>query len=225
MYPPGRKDQYFYVEATVSGFGEGHLTSSSNEFNAIERIKQGIQDGQNLRSDVCLETEGTLRRTLPREHVRHVVKQFRELLERHHPDEVRHLYFTQHPWNWSQIEPFKPFEDCDWTLKGHLAPVFHSSGVGQVQGPARGGACDGSIFLCRSLNKKAKKWRAFDFGDRPFLVAVNVCDSEFFWGENDTIDIRRALLDAPNHEGTVCKIPSSTGLHKWRHRIQSRRPG
>ena len=200
-YPPGRKGQCFYVEAAVSGFGKGNLRSDPNEYSAVERIKQGIQKGHNLHSDVYLETEGILPKDLPKKYVRCAVRQFRELLERYHPDEVRRLYFTHEPWNWPQIEPFKPCEKWDWTLKGHLAPVFRSSGVGQIDGPSRGGSFDDSHSLSASLNGKAEKWSKFDFEDRPFLVAVNACDSDFFWGENDTIAIRRALFDKPSHEG------------------------
>ena len=208
-HPPGHKDRCFYVEATVSGFGKGKLRSDPNEYNAVERIKQGIQESQNLHSDVYLETEGTLPENLPKKDVRYVVRRLRELLERYHPVEVSRLYFKHGSWDWPQIEPFNPSEKWDWTLKGHLAPVFHSSGVGQVQGPARSGACDGSHFLRASLDEKAKKWRGFDFEGRPFLVAVNVCDSDFSWGENDTIDIRRALFDTLDREGQSGKFRNS----------------
>lgn len=196
-YALEHKGQCFYVEAVVSGVGKGN----PNEYSIVERIKQGIQKGQKLHSDIYLETEGILPDNLPKKYVTCVVRQFRELLERHHPDEVRRLYFTHQPWNRPQIEPFKPCEKWDWTLKGHLAPVFRSSGVGQVQGPVRGGGCDDSHSLSASLDGKAEKWRGFDFKGRPFLVAVNACDSDFFWSENDTIAIRRALFDKPSHEG------------------------
>ena len=34
----------------------------------------------------------------------------------------------------------------------------------------------------------------------PLLVAVNGCDSKFFWSEHDEIGIRRALFKEPNGE-------------------------
>ena len=189
--PPANKGHYFYVEATVSGINKGILRSDSNEYDAVQRIKQGIQKIPNLHSDVWLETEGTLLGNLPRKHVQHIVEKFAELLNCCTADDVRRFRID--------IRPIKPYEESDWVLDGHFSPCINPSGVGQIYGPSRGGAVDGSRSLLTSLKDKADHWSKFDFAGPPFLVAVNACDSEFFWSTDDPIDIRRALFDKPDH--------------------------
>ena len=191
-YPLADKDRCFYIEATVSGINRGILRSDPNEYDAVQRIKRGIQKIPNHHSDVWLETEGTLPGNLPRKHVQHIVEKFAELLNCCTADAVRQ-------YGRIYIRPIKPYEDSDWTLSGHLSPCINPSGVGQIYGPGGGGAVNGSRSLLTSLKDKADHWSKFDFAGHPFIVAVNACDSEFFWTTNDPIDIRRALFDNPNH--------------------------
>ena len=55
-------------------------------------------------------------------------------------------------------------------LTAYLDPAHSSSGVGQVWGPARGGAVDGSTAIRDALRKKASKWRNVNLLGIPLLV-------------------------------------------------------
>ena len=214
-HAPGQKDRSFFVEATVSGFGQGNLRENANERDAVEKIKQGIP---NPHSDIWLEAGGTLHRPLKKERV---VTPFRELLERHPAEEISRNWPTWKAWVdvWGSQPWLVPYAEIkkkeseeerkkgqkwEWVLRGYLGPPMASSGVGQIRDPGRGG---GSVLLRESLSKKAEKWRkaverGFDFEGRPFLIAVNGYHREFFWD-----DIRRALFANPNNElqsGAFC---------------------
>ena len=197
VHPPGHEEQTFYVEATVSGFRKGDLQPSENEEDAVEKIRQRIR---NPHSELWLETEGALNQKLSS---RRVSEPFLELLDRCSPEEVRRIASTGQYWRL----PFRKIEvpstengGVKWVMKGHLEPRF-SPETGRVLGPSRGGAVDASAPLRTSLKVKARKWKSFDFGEAPFIVAVNACSSDFVWNKNDTMDIRRALFADPGNEG------------------------
>ena len=176
--------QTFYVEATISGFGQGVLSGNKNEHDAWIKIRENIS---NPHSDIWLEGEGELSTTLG---TSRVVEPFRKLLNSHTPEEVR----LRHSRGGLLDAPSTEVREGGWVLRGRLAPPSPPSSTGRVSGPARAGAVDGSQPLLRSLSKKAKKWRGADFKGVPLLVAVNACHSEFFW---DDIDIKRALCAYP----------------------------
>ena len=197
VHPPGHEEQRFYVEATVSGFGKGKLQPSVNEDDVAAKIRQRIQ---NPHSDLWLETEGTLNQKL---RSTRVSRPFLELLDRYSSEEVLRISSTGQYWRCPcrKVEVSSAENGGEkWVMKGHLEPHL-SPGLGKVHGPSRGGAVDASESLRISLKAKARKWRSFDFGDAPFVVAVNACNAEFFWSENDTMDIRRALFADPGNEG------------------------
>ena len=180
-----QKEQSVYVEATVCGFGKGKLSENSNEHDAVEKIRRNILFPH---SHIWLEAEGTLSKTLGAERV---VKPFRELLERHSQEEVQQIHSR---WGLAQARRFVSIEirEGDWVLRGTLAPLLVPSSKGQVWGPARSGAVDGSTPLFKAVSEKAKKWINADFKGRPFLIAVNVCHSGFDGHEDD---INRALFE------------------------------
>ena len=183
--------QSVYVEATVCGFGEGKLAGNSNEHDAAEKIRKNIPFPH---SNLCLEIVevegklGRLRKTLAKEFV---VKPFLELLEKHSADEVHQIHSRwglSRPW----LFPSTEIREGDWVLKGTLWPPLNSSCRGQIWGPERGGAVDGTTPLSESLQEKAKKWKNADFRGIPFLIAVNVCHSDFDGHEDD---VNRALFE------------------------------
>lgn len=174
-----------YVEATICGFGQGKLSENSNEHDAVEKIRKNIPS---LHSHIWLEAEGTLRKTLGE---KRVVKPVRELLKKYPLDEVRRIH-SKLGWVQARRAMSAEIREGDWVLKVSLDPPFNPSSSGQVWGAARSGAVDGSTPLFKAVNEKAKKWKNADFKGRPFLVAVNVCHSEFDGHEDD---INRALFE------------------------------
>ena len=190
---PGEHERSVYLEATVSGFGQGLLSSNRNEFDAVRKLRAYFNGQGGLHSNIWLEAEGELRRTLG---CKDIVRPIQELLDRHGPEEVRRLHSTGRPWEKAGCE----IRDGDWVLTAYLDPPHSSFGVGQVFGPARGGAVDGSQAIQDALLKKARKWKNLDLQGIPLLVAVNGCHSEFSWSEHDDIDVRRAMFKDPNGE-------------------------
>ena len=197
-YPGNCKEKSFYLEATEAGFGQGNLHSSTDEYNAVEKLRQHIL---NPHSDLWLEADGTLSQTL---NAQRVARPFLELLKKYSSEDVLQIASSEQHWNLPYAEftvPVTENKRKKWVLKGQLRPPLHPSGIGQVIGPSRGGACNASISLRTSLEDKAEKWHRFDFRGAPFLVAVNACHSEFFWYEGDTMDIRKALFSDSGNEG------------------------
>ena len=197
--PSGSNGSAVYIEATVSGFGQGQLSSNWNEYDAVEKIRRYISYPH---SDIWLEAEGTLRRTLGKSEI---VCCFEQLLERYRPEEVQHLYSTSQRWKF----PFCEVADGNWTLTGYLHPPRSSSGVGQVFGPARSSTCDGSKAIRDSVFRKASAWKNVNLEGIPLLVAVNCCQSEFFWSEHDNIDIQHALFANSGGDGCTGEFQES----------------
>lgn len=217
VYPtPGEHERSVYLEATVSGFGQGLLSSNWNEFNAVRKLWAYFNDQGGLHSNIWLEAEGELRRTLGR---KDIVKPIQELLDRYGPEEVRKLHSTGRRWE----QPRCQIRDGAWVLTAYLDPPHSSSGVGQVWGPARGGAVDGSTAIRNALRKKASKWRNVNLLGIPLLVAVNGCHSEFDWNEHDDIDVRRAVFKEPNGEEHTGEFHESlrclAGVIIFRHAV------
>ena len=183
--------QSVYVEATVCGFGQGKLSENSNEHDAAEKIRKNIPSPH---SDLWLEIVevggklGTLHKTLAKEFV---VKPFLELLENHSEGEVHQIHSRwglSRPW----LFPSTEIREGNWVLKGTLWPPLNPSCKGQIWGPERGGVVDGTTPLLESLQEKAKKWKNADFRGIPFLIAVNICHSDFDGHEDD---VNRALFE------------------------------
>ena len=211
-----RENQSVYVEATVCGFGQGNLSGNSNEDDVVEKIKRNIQFPH---SDIWLEAEGPLLKTLG---AKRVVEPFRKLLESYTPGKVWQIYSR-----WGRYQswrfPSTEISEGAWILKGTLKPPLNRSSRGQIWGPSRGGAVDGSIPLSNALRKKAEEWKRLDFRGTPFLIAVNACHTEFFWSTGDTSDIRRALfkdLDAVKQsENFHASLSCVSGVMMFNHAV------
>lgn len=167
------KAQEFYIEATVCGLGQGVLHSNENEHDAIEKLRRHLK--KPLHSNLWLETEGELKKSLGKE----FVKQFQDLLDMHTPEEVWNIHRQYGPQLGAWLLSTE-FSEGDWGAKGWLSPAVSSSGAGQVWGTARGGCVNGIEPIITALKKKVKNWKEGKIKDRIFLIAINVCHSDAF---------------------------------------------
>lgn len=166
----------FYVEATVCSSGPSTMGSNVDEEDAIQKIRGGLDVPH---SDLWLSATGELRRTLGKECV---VRRFRELLRTYTADQVKRFY-SKHGQAWAQINLSDSIKEGDWVLDGYLAPPIASDGRGQVRGPSRGGAVDGSKPLRVALKNKVDDWKKKELEGEVFLIALNACHPDFFWGD------------------------------------------
>lgn len=170
-----RGEDSFYLEATVCGIEQGILRSNVNEEDAVQKIRDAISYPH---SDVWIDAEGELAKTLGR---RRLVDPIRDLLDSCSPDAV--LGFGEvHSWR----RPRTTIQEDDWKLEISLARPIASDGRGQIRGPSRGGPVDGASAITKALRKKAKDWAGKRRDDVPFVIAINVCHSEYFSGDELT---------------------------------------
>ncbi len=167
------KAQEFYIEATVCGLGQGVLHSTENEHDAIEKLRRHLK--KPLHSNLCLEAEGELKKSLGKE----FVKQFQDLLDKHTPEEVGNIH-RQYGLQLGSWLLSTEFSEGNWVAKGWLSPAISSSGAGQVWGPARSGSVAAIESIITALKKKVKNWKEGKIKDRIFLIAINVCHSDSF---------------------------------------------
>ena len=178
-----RGDQKFYLEATVCGQDAGELRATSNEKDAVAKIRSAIEDTRvELHSHLWLEAEGDLNQTLSK---KKVAKPFIDLLRRTTAAGVQESY-QSNPYGHRHRTEFGGELKCDdWTLHGVLEPKFHEDGPGQVWGPARSAMGDASEAIRRSLAEKASQWRRMAPPDGILVVAISVCHSQFSWNDGD----------------------------------------
>ena len=197
--------QQFYLEATVCGLSKDFLNYSNNEFLAVNKLREALKNEQLLHSDLHLEAEGELKRTLGKE----VIAPFAQLLRNHSAGTVAKVIDQYGPGYWTYHwrvpnPPIATFECNGWVLSGWLAPPIASDDIGQVVGPARSEVCDSSVSIKNSLYSKAKHWRRLKRAnnwkqDKPiFLIAINVCVRNDF----DEKDICQAIYGSPSHTGS-----------------------
>ena len=158
----------------MCGLFQGELNSSANEEDAVDKIREGLTE---LHSDLWLRAEGELRRTLGK---RRLLQPFRNLLKTHSPEEVRALHSRLGRYE-AEYYLSETIAEGDWKLTGRLDPPRASNGQGQVWGPVRAGAVGAQEPLTLALNKKAQDWRRLNLKDECFLIAVNVCSTDFAW--------------------------------------------
>ena len=180
----------FYLEATVCGINQGILRSNANEEDAVRKIREALSGSH---SDLWLSATGDLCTTLGR---KRVIEPFRVLLKKYTSDDVRSLYLEEGP-TWGRAIAHDrlstEIKEGDWVLHGYLAPPIASDGRSQVHGPSRGGGVNGSTPLADALRRKAEDWRKKKLEQEVFLIAVNVCHSEYSWG-----DEKVALFECPD---------------------------
>lgn len=173
----------FYVEATVCGVSRGILCSSRNEEDATQKIREAIKHPH---SDVWLEAEGELLETLGKDRLASSVQ---KLLDSCLPSDVWRLG----DWNSWWRRQHTSIQEADWKLNIFLARPIASDGKGRVRGPSRGGPISASNAIAKVLLKKAKAWSDKKRGDATFVIAVNVCHSEYSSG-----DELKAIYDKSN---------------------------
>lgn len=158
----------FYLEATVCGIEQGILRSNADEEDAVRKIRDAIPCPH---SDVWIDAEGELVKTLGR---RRLVDPVRNLLNSCSPDAVPGLYEV-HPF----YRPRTTIQEGNWKLEISLVRPIASDGRGQVRGPGRGGSVDGASPIAKALHRKAEDWTGKRRDDATFVIAVNVCHSEY----------------------------------------------
>ena len=176
-------DERFYLEATVCGQGAGQLRGTRNEEDAVEKIRAAFEDASvDLHSDLWLEAEGDLNRSLPKTKI---ARPFIDLLNRTTAVEVEESYRLKpycHQYRRAYGAGFK----CDgWTLQGILEPKLRNDAAGQVWGAARSAMGDTSKAIRWSLAEKARPWRRMGPHDGILIVAISICHSQFFWNDGD----------------------------------------
>ncbi len=166
-------EESFFVEATVCGIEQGILRSNANEQDAVRKIREAILCPH---SDVWMDAEGELLKTLGKNRL---IGPVQELLDSCSPDAVFGLEEV-HSWH----RPRTSIHEGDWKLDISLARPIGSNGKGQVHGPSRGGPVDSASAISRALWKKEKDWAEKKRDDATFVIAVNVCHSEY-WSDDE----------------------------------------
>ena len=174
-------EESFFVEATVWGTGRGKLQSNANEEDAVRKIRTAMKCPH---SDICLDAEGELLTTLARDRL---VAPISKLLDDYSAEDVRALNetFPFQEWHWPRI----CIEEGNWRLEVSLSPPIASNGNGDVYGPSRCEAIDGSTPMAMALRKKVEDWREKKNNRDPILIAINACHSEYLRDDD-----RRALF-------------------------------
>ena len=165
-------EESFYVEARVCGIEQGILRPNANEEDAVRKIREAIHCPH---SDVWMDAEGELLKTLGKNRL---VDPVQDLLDSCSPEAVPSL---KEVYSWHT--PRTSIQEGDWKLDIFLARPIASDGKGQMRGPGRGGPVDAALPISRALQKKVKDWTDKKRDDATFIIAVNICHSEFCAGD------------------------------------------
>ena len=85
-----RKDESFFLEATVCGQDAGLLRTTRNESDAVDKLRVALRDPNiDMHSDLWFQSEGDLNHTLSK---KDIAKPFIDLLRRTTAAEVRESY-------------------------------------------------------------------------------------------------------------------------------------
>ena len=124
----------FYVEATVCGQRAGTLRATTNEADAVEKLRSALRNSEEeVHSDLWLKSEGKLNHTVS---TKTIAKPFLDLLRNTVASEVRECYQST-LYQEDQPKYKAEFQCGDWTLECILRPKIQKHGVGQVWGRAR----------------------------------------------------------------------------------------
>ena len=127
-YPGNCKEKSFYLEATEAGFGQGNLLSSTDEYNAVEKLRQHIL---NPHSDLWLEADGTLSQTL---NAQRVARPFLELLKKYSSEDVLQIASSEQHWNLPYAEFTVPVTEnkrkngAERTASTSASSIWHRTG-------------------------------------------------------------------------------------------------
>lgn len=168
-----REDEAFYVEATVCRQGAGGLRITTNEIDAVEKIRAAFKDEEvEIHSDLWLEAEGALNQTLSR---KGVSRPFIDIMRRTTAAEVQRSYGSDFFHHEHGSQHREVFEFGAWRLEGVLHPKPHEDATGHVWGPARSAVGDATKAIRASLDEKASPWRKMAPSDGILVVAMSVC--------------------------------------------------
>ena len=178
-----REDEAFYVEATVCGQGAGGLRITTNEDDAVEKIRAAFKDEEvEIHSDLWLQAEGVLNQTLSR---KGVSRPFIDLMRRTTAAEVQRAYESD-PYHHEHVTQHREvFEFDTWRLEGVLHPKPPGCATAYVSGPSRSACGDATEAIRASLAEKAKPWRRMGPPDGILVVAMSVCHTQYFWKRGD----------------------------------------
>ena len=202
-----RDAEAFYVEATVCGYGAGGLQGTTNEDDAVEKIRAAFKDEEvEIHSNLWLHAEGVLERTLSK---KEVAKPFIDLMKRTTATEVRRCYESR-GWHYAQRTRCREVvESALWRLEGVLEPKPHEDATGDVWGPSRSAMGDASKAMRTSLTKKARRWSRMGPSNGSIVVAMATCHSQYY---RDTDQETRAIAeDSMSSKPTV----------PWRHELNA----
>ena len=183
----------FYVDATVCGQRAGTLRATTNEADAVEKLRSALRNSEEeVHSDLWLKSEGKLNHTVS---TKTIAKPFLDLLRNTVASEVRECYQST-LYQEDQPKYKAEFQCGDWTLECILRPKIQKHGVGQVWGPARTAVGDASKAIRTSLAAKARDWRKKGLPSEVFVVAISICHSQYFWNDGDEV---RAIARSPTN--------------------------
>ena len=178
-----RDDEAFYVEATVCGQGAGGLRITTNEVDAVEKVRTAFEDDKvEIHSDLWLQAEGVLDRTPSK---KEVSKPFIDLMRRTTAAEVQRAYESDPFHHEHGTQHREVFEFDTWRLEGVLHPKPPGCATAYVSGPSRSACGDATEAIRASLAEKARSWRRMGPPDGILVVAMSVCHSQYFWKRGD----------------------------------------
>ena len=178
-----RGDEAFFLEATVCGYGAGGLQGTTNEYDAVEKIRAAFEDeGVEIHSNLWLQAEGVLDQTLSR---KRVSRPFIDLMRRTTAAEVQRSYESGPYQYWHRRQCGEVVEHGAWRLEGVLDPKPPGCATAYVWGPDRSACGDAAEAIRASLAEKARPWRKMGPPDGMLVVAMSVCHSQYFWKHGD----------------------------------------
>ncbi len=172
-------DQNFYLEATVTGQKSGPFTRNRNERDVINKLNTLTS----MEFRIGIHMEGNLTTTLGK---KGVVRPFKELLDKHNPDEILDLIKEKG----RKAAPSRRIECGSWSLQGWLVPIpLKKRGSSRAQqlvlDSYRALWTNPVIPVRKALKKKARKYGNLD---APFVVAVNARDM-FYNGKDHDLEV------------------------------------
>ena len=189
----------FYLEATVCGEGEGTLGSTTDEEDAVGKIRSALRElGSGFHSHLSLKAEGSLCRTLSK---RVVSQPFVDLMKHTTASEVWESYHLDRCEHERRAEYSAVLRCGDWLLEGVLVPKIREYVAGCVLGPLRGAYVDASKAIADGLRAKAKHWKRAKNPCDVFVVAMSICHGHHLWVSRDEMFALTGSRKIDDHDG------------------------